>query len=408
MRVLFAAVGARPHLYPIVPLAWACRSAGHEVRLASTPALAADLVGTGLPALPLGGPPRHSPSSRQDLANQVYSQDPWPPGWAARLDLLPAKAYAYLQQLGRYMVMAAEAMVDDLVAFARHWRPHLIVHDAVTYAGAVAAAVLGIPNVRHLFGTASVPRLELHPGDGTPLPEYVNLFQRFGVPVREPATSTVDPTPPSMRLATPAGALDMRYVPFNGAGAEPPGLGGRRDRPRVCVTWGHTASGALAAAAADPYRDAIRAIADLPVDLVVVSTAEQIAALGELPAGARALASVPLQLVVSGCDVLVQQGGDGTTLTAAAYGLPQLTITRKPDAELAAAQLARAGAGIHLWYQHLRSDGAPRDVIRSNVERLYTQSSFRDAAGRLRQEIEAAPAPADLVPVLAGLAGEQT
>src|SRR5581483_8620076 len=163
VRILFTAVGARPHLYPIVPLAWACRAAGHEVRLVSTPALAADLVRTGLPAAPLGGPPRHTPQERADLANLVYTQDPWPSGWGARPDLLPPVAQAYLEQLGRYLVRAAESMVDDLICFGRRWRPQLVVHDAVSYAGAVVAAVLDVPNVRHLFGTASVPRLELRP-----------------------------------------------------------------------------------------------------------------------------------------------------------------------------------------------------------------------------------------------------
>ncbi|HKT05143.1 MAG TPA: glycosyl transferase family 28, partial [Rugosimonospora sp.] len=100
MRILFTAVGARPHLYPIVPLAWACRAAGHEVRLVSTPALAGDLVHTGLPAVTLGGPPRYTPQERADLATLVYSQQPWPPGWAARADLLPPAAQAYLERLG--------------------------------------------------------------------------------------------------------------------------------------------------------------------------------------------------------------------------------------------------------------------------------------------------------------------
>ncbi|GAB3904599.1 hypothetical protein GCM10029964_098610 [Kibdelosporangium lantanae] len=57
MRVLFTTSAARPHLYPIVPLAWACRAAGHEVRVASGAKIADDIVHTGLPAVVSAGMP---------------------------------------------------------------------------------------------------------------------------------------------------------------------------------------------------------------------------------------------------------------------------------------------------------------------------------------------------------------
>ncbi|NED83271.1 glycosyl transferase, partial [Streptomyces sp. SID11233] len=41
MRFLFTTFAARPHLYPMVPLAWSALAAGHEVRIASTPSLLA-------------------------------------------------------------------------------------------------------------------------------------------------------------------------------------------------------------------------------------------------------------------------------------------------------------------------------------------------------------------------------
>lgn len=49
MRVLFATWAASAHLYNLVPLAWAFVAAGHEVRIASQPALASTLAATGLP-----------------------------------------------------------------------------------------------------------------------------------------------------------------------------------------------------------------------------------------------------------------------------------------------------------------------------------------------------------------------
>jgi glycosyltransferase len=410
MRLLFTAVAARPHLYPIVPLAWACQAAGHDVRVAGSPSLVDDIVRSGLPAIAVGGPPNHSAAFRAEIASTVYAQDPWPADWAVRQNLLNDAQRAHLVRLGRAMVLGAEAMVDDLVAFARSWRPDVVVHDAVSFAGVVAAAALDIPNVRHIFGTAALPRLELPDPGPDPLPEYARLFERFGVDVRTGATLVVDPTPPSMRLAAvqsgqpvEAPDHDVRYVPYNGSGMEPSWLREPTTRPRVCVTWGHTSARSLGREAADPYRDAITALSELDVEVVVVTTQEQLDLFGDLPPGARAAPSVPLHLVLASCDALVQQGGDGTTLTAAVLGVPQLIITRKPDSELPAGRLAANGAGLHLYHQQLLRTPRRRDVIRSALEALLEDPSYRVAAGRLREEIRSQPPPASVIPALAAL-----
>ena len=44
MRVLFAAHAERTHFYSMIPLAWALRTAGHEVYVASQPALTDDIT----------------------------------------------------------------------------------------------------------------------------------------------------------------------------------------------------------------------------------------------------------------------------------------------------------------------------------------------------------------------------
>ena len=405
MRVLFACHGAAPHLYPLVPLAWAFRAAGHEVRMAGETRIRTALVDTGLPVVEITNTPQWTDEERAETLAAIYGQGPWPPDWPRDLWALEEEQRAYLEFIGRRLIRSAEAMVGELAAFAADWRPDLLVYDAICYAGAVVAAELGVPGIRHVFGTAVMPRVELT-ASGEPLPEYVRLFAGRGLPVSLTPAATVDPTPPSMRLASFADSLDMRYIPYNGAGCMPDWVREGARRPRVCLTWGHTAALALGDAAGRPYRETIDAVAELDVDLVVVTTAEQIDLLGPLPAGTRTAASVPLHLIVSHCDALVQQGGDGTTLTAAAAGVPQLAISRKPDAEVAPGRLVATGAGIHLRYQELRDDPARAEIIRDAVEKLLTDATYRQAAERLRAEIESQPAPADLVAVLAALAGK--
>jgi glycosyltransferase len=403
VRVLFTATGARPHLYPLVPLAWAFRAAGHEVCLASTKAVAPDLRDTGLPAVVLHAGPRRDAGARDAFVDKIHQQDPWPDEWAVNLHRLSEEQHEYLRRLGSVLVLGSDTVVDDLIAFGRQWRPSLVVHDAVSYAGPVAAEVLGVPSVRHNFGTASVPRLEL--AGAVPLPEYSRMFERFGARVRVEPTATVDPTPPRMRLSSPSlPCFDVRYVAYNGPGALPARLRVHTGRPRICVTWGHTSPRALGGAAADPYLLAINAMASLDVEIIVVTTRSQARSL-LLPRCAWTAIATPLQLVLPYCDLLVHQGGDGTALTAATLGVPQLAITRKPDAELVGARIAAVGIGKHLRYQELKACGEPELVVRHAVRGLLTGKSWRAAASWLRAEIERLPAPADIEPELAALAG---
>jgi glycosyltransferase len=401
MRVLFTALGGRPHLYPLVPLAWALRTGGHEVRFASSPNLADDAVHSGLPAVRVGGSPTLTAAEREDLVATVFGQDPWPPGYAGNVKLLDAEQSTLLRRLGRYMVALSDAIVDELVAFALDWRPDLVVYEASTFAGSVAAAAAGVPAVAHHVGSDSFPRLELNGSE--PLPEYVRIFERFNLPVALSPLTSVEPTPPRMRPAEIAPRLDMRYVPYNGPGAMPDWLPEwlrtNEDRPRVCVTWGYTGPRSLGEHAAGPYVHAIAALASLGAILVLVAP-DQLDQLGTLPEGARAVSGVPLQLVVGHCDLLVHQGGDGTTLTGACYGVPQLAITRKPDAETPAVRMAACGVGIHLPYQRLRDDPVAHQTIRDAAQALLDDPEYRRAATDLRIEIEGQPSPAEVVAAL--------
>ena len=54
MRVLFVANPEKAHLLAMVPLAWALRTAGHEVRVAGQPAFADLITQAGLTAVPVG------------------------------------------------------------------------------------------------------------------------------------------------------------------------------------------------------------------------------------------------------------------------------------------------------------------------------------------------------------------
>jgi glycosyltransferase len=195
-------------------------------------------------------------------------------------------------------------------------------------------------------------------------------------------------------------------VPYNGSGAVPPWLGHAGGRPRICLTWGLSVSRVvqrLGPPALEPFRLAIDALSSLDVEVVVTTTPDQLETLGELPGTVRAVASVPLQLVLPSCALIVHQAGDGTALTAATAGIPQLAIAGSPEADMCGGRLAAAGAGICLKDPELREDPAAPAVIGDALAALLADPGYAAGAARLRAEIEHQPPPAELVKPLVTL-----
>ncbi|MFI6346425.1 nucleotide disphospho-sugar-binding domain-containing protein [Streptomyces sp. NPDC050560] len=396
MRLMFTTYAARAHFFPLVPLAWACVLAGHEVRMVSTPSLSDAVERSGLPGVAVG--------ADIDLDARLAKGElaPRPPGADSGGDPYTR----VVDNMARLQFDTARAMADGVVDFARSWRPDVIVHDPVTYAGPVAGQVLGVPTVGHLYGMARVPRLELADlwKGTTPRAGYGALFEPYGVEPRVQPDAWIDPRPASMRwpeedqerAAVPS--RPMRYVPYNGPGALPSWLDRRADRPRVCVTWGTTQQKKLGVGVVETFGDYIRAIARLDVEVVVTVGAADEAMRGplrDLPERVRTVEWVPLGLLLSRCDAIVHTGGTGTLMTAAACGVPQLGVTSIPEGRFNTERLAMTGAGI--WCEEA---AAGADDIGEHTRRLLDEDGFREAAARLRDENRDQPAPADVVRAL--------
>jgi UDP:flavonoid glycosyltransferase YjiC (YdhE family) len=388
MRFLFVTWAWPTHLMAMVPLARACLEGGHEVLVASQPALSGAIADVGLAAASVG----------QDVDSITAFREIALPPTSARPG--PARPGAGGPGPGgprvlRLLVSLAEAMADDLIALAQGWQADLIVFEPTALAGSVAAAAVGLPAVRHLYGT------DLMSGMREFLPAALaSLGGRLGVPAADPmGAATIDPCPAGVQAPVGSRRLPVRYVPVSGPGLVPQRLPARGHRPRVCVTWGTTLS------RIDPglfgAGRVLHALAGLDVEVVCAITAEQRAALGPVPDGVRVIESAPLHLLLPDCDLVVAHGGAATLLTALSHGLPQLHIPFLPDHKRHAAQLAAAGAGALL--------PAPADdprQIRDQVSRLLAGPGFRTAARRLRDEMLRQPEPARLVPELELLAAQ--
>jgi UDP:flavonoid glycosyltransferase YjiC (YdhE family) len=191
--------------------------------------------------------------------------------------------------------------------------------------------------------------------------------------------------------------LAIRPVAWNEPSSSPPlewpGSGRRESRRRrVYVTLGTVVYGRV-----DVLRRVIDELPGLALDiLVVVGPQGDVAALGTLPAGVRAERFVPQAEVLGQVDVVIHHGGAGTTLGAAAAGVPQLLLPQAADQFRNADAVAAAGVG------HGLADvlAAPAGTIRALVAALLSDGVDRDAVRGLAAQIAAMPAPADVVRTL--------
>ncbi|MEV0431316.1 nucleotide disphospho-sugar-binding domain-containing protein [Micromonospora sp. NPDC050495] len=395
MRVLFLPMAWPSHYYPMVPLAWAFRGAGHDVRVAAQPTAVESVTASGLPAVPVGG--SYDLMAGLAQVNEAVRRQggQLPSSFQALRELPPAELRRFIELRTAPHVHAAEAMADDLAALIRVWRPDLVVADPMVMVAPLVAELAGARLVRHLWGP-QVPSLLGSPGAGAPVDQWPEdlrkLFDRFGAEVREEYSSgTVDPTPASLQSQTVPHRLACRYVPYNGPGEVPDWLLYPAERPRVGMSW-TTSNRVQLGADSSPVRDTVRALSALDAEIVLTVRAADRPGLGELPERVRVVAEVPLQLLMPSCVVAVHHGGAGSMLTAACFGVPQVIVPQAPDQMLNAERLAAAGAGVTL-----PAEAAGPEAVLAAVEGMLTEDRWAAGAARLADEIAGQPAPARVV-----------
>jgi UDP:flavonoid glycosyltransferase YjiC (YdhE family) len=355
MRIMFASLGAHGHLYPIVPFALATRDLGHDVVFAVAQPYRADLEEAGLRTVPAG----------VTLAEAVHTA-------------------GFAEAFGRVL---PTRMVADLEPVLATGGADLVVHGAANVGAAIAAHLAGLPTASAAFGRMADGELA-----AAMFPLGRAIAAEFGVPVTDPRTMDgpyLDICPPSLQIpgfTETVTAVPARYTPWNPAGDLPAALVNRRgDRPLVYVTLG-TVFGNV-----DVFRLVLSGLAALPVD-VLVATGPQIPVdhLGTVPTNVMLCEWVPQTEVLQHADVVVHHGGSGTTLGAAARGIPQLIMPLGADQHANAAEIAAAGCGFQL--DPNTSDGP---TIADHVRQLLSSREIGIPAAKLAAEIAALPSPAE-------------
>jgi UDP:flavonoid glycosyltransferase YjiC (YdhE family) len=379
MKIMFASLGAYGHLYPMMPLALALADAGHEAVIASGPPF--------LGRLPLPTVPGYPAEVELDWAIQEARR---------RHPELHDQDFS----MAMFADVTAETVAPTMIEQCERLRPDLVIYEAMNTGAGVAANVLGVPAAAYSIALVSFIYPALHTAtvgyqrdtwlqrDRTP-PEGKGLL----------AAALINPAPPT--LAREDGdeilTIPIRSVAYNESTAEVPAwLTARRARPRVYLTLGTVAFGAV-----EVLSRAMAEIAALDVDvLVTVGPEGEPAALGELPDNVHVERFVSQSAVLPLVDLIVHHGGTGTVLSAFEVGLPQLLLPQGADQFFNAEILTTAGAG-----RALPNDAQQPGAIGEAVQALLDDAPERQVAAQLRDEIAAMPAPAEVVPSLIKLAG---
>jgi UDP:flavonoid glycosyltransferase YjiC (YdhE family) len=362
MRVLFHTAPIRAHTLPLIPLAWALRAAGHDVLFASA-GEGAVVTGAGL--------------SMVDIAPNLEIGPMFMPLFERHRGLYESRATSPAEAATIAEIFGAvnDSLAPGLVETAERWRPDLIVHDSSAAAGAMCAALLGIPAVQHDV------YLESSRGQCERIASYMtDTFERFGVDRLPADPLSVHITPPSVEPEGQYGWA-MRNVPYSGGTELPDWLTASKPRPTVAVTMG------LTWGEIGPVEQIIAAAGEVDADFVLAISGYDLSKYGALPSNVRAAGWIPLSDLLPRCTAVIHHGGGGTSLTSLALGLPQLVFAGGIGHYAAAAAIGRRGAGVFA-----RADAIEPELFR----RWLKDDAVRRAAAEVRAEVEALPSPLEI------------
>jgi N-glycosyltransferase len=386
MRLLFASHPLTGHMRPLLPLALGAKRLGFDVAWAAAPFAQSQIEGYGLRFLPAGY------SDRSEIERQV-------PGWDERPD--PEQDWRAAALFTARDVMAgpvARATLPGLIEAARSFEPHLVVRDAMEYAGVVAAESLGIPHAS-VAADALSPRGWIRKAVADP---FDSLCQEAGLapdPEREfrhlhfehlPDPFFGDPSdvPASTRVIR---HVDIRYA-GEAVGPIPEGLG---ERPLVIAAFG-----TLVYSTPGLLETVVEALGDVPADvLLAVGSEDRAAELGSPPANIWIQPSIPQTTLLPKASLFLSHGGMTGVKESLAAAVPVVAIPINGDHPYLGDRCAALGVG-----EVVQASARTPEQIRAATLAVLGDPAYRKAAARYSQEMLALPGTGQAIKMLVDLA----
>ncbi|RZQ61157.1 activator-dependent family glycosyltransferase [Amycolatopsis suaedae] len=408
MRILVAVNPERAVFLYLVPMLWALRTAGHDVRVASTPSLSDTITQAGLTAVPVGRDRGGRAAGRGDADHEADRA-----GIPAPYDVFTDFDRASWDYLLPSMTEAVRGwhwltnapLVAGLTEYARRWEPDLVIWDPFTFAGAVAAKASGAAHARMLFGVDVVGPTRDHflrrwteqppAGRADPFAEWLGGYGRkYGFEFSEDMVTgnfTIDQFPRSLGVEANLDYVRTQYIPYGGAAVVPGWLREPPRRPRVALTMGLSATESFNGYTVG-LADLLAALSELDVEVVATVAESEQDKLGTIPDNTRVVSYVPWHALAPTCSVVIHHGGAATLATTARHPVPQLALHYHYDQPFLAGRLAEQGAGLEI-----HTSKATGDTVRDAVTRLLSEPRFTERAVALRDEMFALPSPNEAV-----------
>lgn len=378
MRILFTSRPAFGHLHPLIPLARAAATAGHDVAFATGEPIRGTVERLGFAAFQAG---LSVPQWRQELAKLGGD----------RVDRTKYRSFFF----GRvFPDLEVPSRLSDLRLIVDRWQPDILVHGVAEFAGPLAASLAGISHVTCGYGPLLQPDIaELAAAAVGRYWEAEGFDHAAGEMYR---SVYLDPCPPGLQIAAAATIPARRLLRPEPAErvddrTAPRWLAELPARPTVYFTLGTIFNRDL-----DVVRNVLDGLAHAPVNAIATLGPDlEPHLVGSYPANVRLHRYVPQAQLLGRCDLVICHAGAGSILGALGVGLPLLMLPRGADNFYNADRVVAAGAGRVL----LDGEITPQTVERE-VTLLLDDESVHGAANRLAAEIAAMPAPSELIDTL--------
>jgi calicheamicinone 4-hydroxyamino-4,6-dideoxy-alpha-D-glucosyltransferase len=370
MKVLVASSPGLGHLFPLIQLAWAFRTNGHQVVMA-TAEHAARAAACGLDVVDVA-----PDFSSVAVFKQVAKDNP---DFASTVATRPA---VDLEEWAVQIAAVNRPMVDGIVALTDEWKPDLVVYEQGATFGLIAAARAGVPAVQRNHG--ALQTRGMHDAIAGFLTDLLETYDISG-PLPKPVV-TIESFPPSMLVDREPEGWFMRWVSYGG-GAVLSGSRRQSNRPQVAVTMGTIE---LQAFGLHALESILAAVAPVSADFVLALGDLDIAPLGELPPNVRSVGWAPLSRLFNECNAVIHHGAGGTMMTAIDAGLPQLLAPDSRDMFQHSGRGAVRKLGIGLVST---ADQVSPELIRTLIE----DDALAQKTAAVRTEMVSLPSPAETV-----------
>lgn len=395
MRILFTTLPGAGPFHPLVPLAQALQTAGHQVAFACARSFCSTIEAAGFRCYPAG----HDwlLSNREPLFTHVQQ---------ARGSL--ERPFSPLRDVfARYLPVH---MVPDLLSLIRSWSPDVLVRDPLEFAGCIAAECLNVPHTacgplfafwqgawHHRPGEVDKPELDelRHTYGLPPDPDLVMLHRYLYLAFLPPAFVGPDVhTPPTVQFLQP--------ISFNSGGSEslPTRIAHVPVRPIV-----HASLGTIFHRTPGVFPAILEGLRDEPLILILaVGRDQDPAQFGPQPSNVFIERYIPHTELLPFCDVVITHGGFSSLMVCLNHGVPMVLIPLAGgDQRGNAERCVDLGVG-----RLIPPDQRAPKVIREAVREVLSDQRYREHVRLLQNEIQKLPGPEYAVTLLERLVAEHT